>query len=65
VAALLIFAAGTAVSIALLSTVFGYAIVAGPVMRNFERIAPAIRTLSAAFGLWCAAGALGLLTYPF
>lgn len=65
VAALLIFAAGTAVSMALLSTVFGYAIATGPVMRNFERVAPALGALSAAFGFWYAAGAMGLVVYPF
>lgn len=65
VAALLIFAAGTAVSMALLSTAFGYVIATGPVMRNFERVAPALGVLSAAFGLWYATGALGLVTYPF
>lgn len=65
VAALLIFAAGTAVSMALLSTAFGYVIATGPVMRNFERLAPALGALSAAFGFWYAAGALGLVTYPF
>ncbi len=65
VAALLIFAAGTAVSMALLSTAFGYVIATEPVMRNFERLAPVLGALSAAFGVWYAAGALGLVVYPF
>jgi len=65
VAALLIFAAGTAVSMALLSTVFGLAIATGPVRRNFERVAPVLGVLAAAFGLWYALGALGVVAYPF
>ena len=60
-----IFAAGTAVSMALLSTVFGHAIASGPVARNFERIAPVLGVLAAAFGVWYALGALGILAYPF
>jgi ABC-type nickel/cobalt efflux system permease component RcnA len=65
VAALLIFAAGTAASMALLSTVFGLTIAAGPVRRNFERVAPVLGVLAAAFGLWYALGALGVVAYPF
>jgi ABC-type nickel/cobalt efflux system permease component RcnA len=65
IAALLIFAAGTAVSMALLSTAFGVAIAAAPVRRNFERVAPVLGVLAAAFGVWYAAGALGILAYPF
>jgi ABC-type nickel/cobalt efflux system permease component RcnA len=65
VVALLIFAAGTAGSMALLSTVFGHAIASGPVARNFERAAPVLGVLGAAFGIWYAAGALGLVAYPF
>ncbi len=63
--ALLIFAAGTAVSMALLSTAFGLTIVAGPMGRNFERFAPVLGILSMAFGVWYALGALNVLTYPF
>ena len=65
VAALLIFAAGTAVSMALLSTVFGLAIAAGPVARHFERVAPVLGVLAVAFGIWYALGALGVVAYPF
>ena len=65
VVALLIFAAGTAVSMALLSTVFGLAIAAGPVARNFDRVAPVLGALAAAFGVWYALGALGVVAYPF
>ena len=63
--ALLIFAAGTAVSMALLSTVFGLAIAGGPLARNFNRVAPILGVLSMAFGVWYALGALGMVVYPF
>ncbi|MDP8940084.1 MAG: hypothetical protein M3N10_07310, partial [Actinomycetota bacterium] len=63
--ALLLFAAGTAASMALLSTAFGLAIAGGLVARNFERIAPVLGVLSIAFGGWYALGALGLVVYPF
>lgn len=63
--ALLIFAAGTAASMALLSTAFGLAIAGGPLARNFGRLAPALGVLSMAFGAWYALGALGIATYPF
>ena len=65
VVALLIFATGTAVSMALLSTAFGLAIAAGPVRRNFDRLAPVLGVLAAAFGFWYALGALGIVAYPF
>jgi ABC-type nickel/cobalt efflux system permease component RcnA len=65
VVALLIFAAGTAVSMALLSSAFGLAIAAGPLARNFERVAPVLGVLAGAFGIWYAAGALGVVAYPF
>lgn len=65
VVALLIFAVGTAVSMALLSTAFGYALVSGPIERNFERVAPILGVLAAAFGVWYAGGAMGVLAYPF
>ncbi len=63
--ALLIFAVGTAVSMALLSTAFGLAIATGPIRRNFERVAPVLGVLAAAFGVWYAASALGIVAYPF
>ncbi len=63
--ALLLFAAGTAVSMALLSTAFGLVIAGGPVARNFERVAPVLGVLSVAFGAWYALGALGVVVYPF
>ena len=64
-AALLLFAAGTAVSMAILSTAFGLAIAGGPIGRNFERVAPVLGILGMAFGTWYALGALELVTYPF
>jgi ABC-type nickel/cobalt efflux system permease component RcnA len=63
--ALLLFAAGTAVSMALLSTAFGLVIAGGPIARNFERVAPVLGVLSLAFGVWYALGALGVVVYPF
>ncbi len=63
--ALFIFAAGTAVSMALLSTVFGLAIAGGPLGRNFARVAPVLGVLSMAFGVWYALGAVGVVAYPF
>jgi ABC-type nickel/cobalt efflux system permease component RcnA len=65
VVALFVFAAGTAVSMALLSSAFGLAIATGPVRKNFERAAPVLGVLAAAFGIWYAAGALGIVAYPF
>jgi ABC-type nickel/cobalt efflux system permease component RcnA len=62
--ALLLFAAGTAVSMALLSTAFGLAIAGGPIGRNFERLVPALGALGLAFGAWYMLGALGVVTYP-
>ena len=63
--ALLLFAVGTAVSMALLSTAFGLAIAGGPLGRNFERVAPLLGVLGVAFGAWYALGALGMAVYPF
>jgi cytochrome c biogenesis protein CcdA len=63
--ALLIFAAGTAVSMALLSTAFGLVIAGDPIGRNFERVAPVLGILSMVFGVWYALGALAVVTYPF
>jgi high-affinity nickel permease len=63
--ALLLFAVGTAVSMALLSTAFGLVIAGGPIARTFERVAPVLGVLSMAFGVWYALGALGVVVYPF
>ena len=64
-AALLLFAAGTAISMALLSTVFGLVIAGGPVAHHFERVAPVLGVLGVAFGTWYALGAVGVIVYPF
>ena len=61
---LMIFAAGTTISMALLSTAFGLAMAGGMVGRNFERVAPVLGVLGMAFGAWYALGALGAVTYP-
>ena len=63
--ALLLFATGTAVSMAILSTLFGLVIAGGLLARNFERVAPVLGVLSMAFGVWYALGALGVVVYPF
>ncbi len=63
--ALLLFAVGTAISMALLSTAFGLAIAGGPLGRNFERVAPVLGVLGVAFGAWYALGALGMVAFPF
>jgi high-affinity nickel permease len=63
--ALLIFAVGTAASMSLLSTAFGYAIAGGPVARRFEQVAPVLGVAGMAFGVWYALGALGMMAYPF
>src|SRR5829696_3098612 len=62
--ALVIFAGGTAVSMALLSTAFGLAIARGPIARNFERFTPALGAFSLAFGTWYMLGALGVVACP-
>lgn len=63
--ALLTFAAGTAISMALLSTGFGYVLGNGPVARNIERVVPVLGVGGMAFGAWYALGAMGMITYPF
>jgi ABC-type nickel/cobalt efflux system permease component RcnA len=62
--ALILFAAGTTVSMALLSTAFGLVIAGGPIARNFERVAPVLGVLSMAFGAWYTLGALEVVVYP-
>lgn len=64
-AALLLFAAGTAVSMALLSTALGLVMAGGPVARHFERVAPVLGMMGVAFGTWYALGAAGVVAYPF
>jgi ABC-type nickel/cobalt efflux system permease component RcnA len=63
VAALAVFAIGTAVSMAIVSTGFGYAITRGPAIRRVLAFAPAMGVLTLAFGGWYALGAVGAVPY--
>ena len=65
VTALVLFALFTAVSMALASTTFGYALSRGPILRRFSALAPALGLTSFAFGAWYALGALGTVPYAF
>lgn len=58
VASLVVFALMTAVSMALASTVFGYALARGPVARRVSALIPYLGTASLAFGIWYAATAM-------
>jgi ABC-type nickel/cobalt efflux system permease component RcnA len=62
--AVFIFALGTALSMALLSTAFGFALARGPVASHFEHLVPAFGVLAAAFGIWYGLGALEVVAYP-
>jgi ABC-type nickel/cobalt efflux system permease component RcnA len=61
VAALVVLAAGTALSMALLSSSFGYAITRGPVLRRMFAFAPAMGVVTLAFGCWYTLGAVGAM----
>ncbi len=63
VAALVVLALGTAVSMAALSSAFGYAITRGPVLRRMLAFAPAMGLATLAFGGWYALGAVGAVPY--
>ena len=63
VGALVVFALGTAVSMAALSSAFGYVITRGPVLRRTLAFAPAMGVLTLAFGGWYALGAVGAVPY--
>src|SRR3954451_21783476 len=65
IAALALFAIFTAVSMALASSTFGYALTRGPVLHRFATLAPALGALSLAFGLWYSLGALNAVPYVF
>jgi high-affinity nickel-transport protein len=64
-AALGLFAACTAISMAALSTSFGLTLSSAPVRRSFHRLAPVLGTASLAFGAWYALGALNVAPYVF
>jgi len=59
VVALVLFAAATAVSMALVSSSFGYALVRAPVARRTRSLIPVLALASLAFGAWYALGAVG------
>ncbi len=63
VAAMVVLALGTAVSMAALSSAFGYAITRGPVLRRMLAFAPAMGFATLAFGCWYALGAVGAVPY--
>jgi High-affinity nickel-transport protein len=65
VAALALFAACTALSMAILSTGFGLTLSRGPVRRSFHVLAPVLGALSLVFGVWYALGAQGVVPYYF
>jgi ABC-type nickel/cobalt efflux system permease component RcnA len=63
VGALMVFALGTAVSMAALSSAFGYAITRGPVLRRTLAFAPVMGVATLAFGGWYTLGAVGAVPY--
>jgi ABC-type nickel/cobalt efflux system permease component RcnA len=63
VAALAVLALGTAMSMALLSSAFGYAITRGPALHRMLALAPAMGIVTLAFGGWYALGAIGAVPY--
>jgi ABC-type nickel/cobalt efflux system permease component RcnA len=65
VAALVLLAVFTAVSMTMLTSGFGYTLDSRPVRRSFNVIAPALGVLSLAFGVWYASAAWALMPYPF
>ena len=65
VAALVLFAFFTAVSMAMASTTFGYTLSRESVLRRYVAVAPALGALSLAFGAWYALGALHAVPYAF
>lgn len=62
--ALAVFAFGTAISMALLSTGFGLALGTGLACRWLARVAPVLGVGSLAFGVWYTLGALAVAPYP-
>jgi ABC-type nickel/cobalt efflux system permease component RcnA len=62
-AALVLFAGAAALSMALLSSAFGYALTRGPVFRRLLAVTPAMGVASLAFGAWYALAAVHVLPY--
>jgi high-affinity nickel permease len=58
--ALLLFAAGTAVSMAAASAVFAFVLARGAVQRQVSRVMPVFGAASLAFGIWYGLAALGV-----
>jgi high-affinity nickel permease len=63
--ALVLFAACTAISMAVLSTGFGYVLGRPRMQQAFARIVPAFGAFGLCFGAWYALGALALVPYVF
>jgi cytochrome c biogenesis protein CcdA len=63
VAALLVFALGTAASMAFVSAAFGHALARGPVLARVTAAIPVLGALSLLFGAWYALGALDTVPY--
>ncbi|MDX6506473.1 MAG: hypothetical protein QOG06_1117 [Gaiellaceae bacterium] len=63
VVALGLFATCTALSMAALSTGFGFTLNRAPVANTLQRLAPVLALMSLSFGLWYALGALHLAPY--
>jgi High-affinity nickel-transport protein len=61
--ALALFAAFTAVSMAIASTSFGFTLSRDAVLRRFATVAPVLATFSLAFGVWYSLGALDAVPY--
>jgi hypothetical protein len=53
----------TAISMMAVTALFGGALARGPLPRRFELVAPALGTLSLAFGLWYGLAALSAVPY--
>jgi ABC-type nickel/cobalt efflux system permease component RcnA len=63
-AALLVFAIGTAVSMTALSATFGRLLATPPIRRRFSSAIPVLGTLSLLFGAWYGLGAWNVVPYP-
>ena len=65
VLSLVVLAIFTAVSMTIVTTGFGRALVSATAQRGFAVVAPGLGMLSLAFGVWYAAAAWALAPYPF
>jgi hypothetical protein len=65
IVALALFAAFTAVSMAMASSSFGWVLSRGTMQRSFVSAVPALAALSMAFGVWYALGAVRAVPYFF